>query len=143
MNIPVLQSSTARVVWSFNRNDPTDPSGSDAVRHDYKGSRSLNLIGGMHPSGSIPLPGTHSLDITVTNVRSNHRVPTSWGGEHSEHRRGVSRGPCLPSWEGTIDIPMHLTFLSVAVESVFLPHRSPFHQTLLPIGVPLSNSLRS
>ena len=67
VNIPVLQSSTARVVWSFNRNDPTDPSGSDAMRHDYKGSKSLNLIGGIHNSRSIP---TDSLDIMVTNVRS-------------------------------------------------------------------------
>ena len=47
MNIPVLQSSTARVVWSFNSNDPTDPSGSDAMQHEFMGSRSLNLLSGL------------------------------------------------------------------------------------------------
>ena len=56
------------MVWSFNSNDPTDPSGSDAVQHDYQGSRSLNLIGGTPSVNSSVSENELYLDFTVVDV---------------------------------------------------------------------------
>jgi hypothetical protein len=53
------------VVWSFSTVDPTDPLGADARYHDYRGSRSLNLLGGVTTTSS---DGDQFVDIRVDNV---------------------------------------------------------------------------
>ena len=51
--VPV-QSDTARVVWSWNSRDPSSPS--QINQHEYQGTTSLNLLGGLNerqdPSGA-------------------------------------------------------------------------------------------
>ena len=61
-----LQISTARVVWSFSQSDPTDPSGAGAMRHDRRGTRSINLIGGLEGQAIPASEG--SFDVRVSNV---------------------------------------------------------------------------
>lgn len=63
---------TVRVVWAFNTNDPSDLlSGSSSNVHDYKGSLSLNLLGGL--TNPPPAPDDlQSFDMLVSNVR--HKV---------------------------------------------------------------------
>lgn len=48
--------------------DPSDPTGSDASQHDYKGSISLNLINGGQPGVRVASEDEPSFNITVTNV---------------------------------------------------------------------------
>jgi hypothetical protein len=48
-------------------NDPTNPDGSDAMQHNFRGSSSLNLIGGI-VGVDPPSPSDLSLDVKVTNV---------------------------------------------------------------------------
>lgn len=67
-NYCIVQTSTARVVWSYSSVDPRHPSGSDALVHDYKGSRSMNLIGGLPTIDPAPLEGEPFIDIIVDNV---------------------------------------------------------------------------
>lgn len=49
-------------------NDPTDPTGVGAVRHDYQGSRSINLIGGLVGVSAPPSGNDPFLDVQVSNV---------------------------------------------------------------------------
>lgn len=63
-----MQVGTARVVWSFNINDPSDPLGMDANIHNYKGSLSINLLGGLINPPSEPAD-LQSFDLTISNVR--------------------------------------------------------------------------
>ena len=67
-----LQASTARVVWSFSETDPTDPSGSTAMEHDYKGSRSINLLAQSPTRNTMSslLEDEEFLDIALSNVSS-------------------------------------------------------------------------
>lgn len=62
-----MQAETARVVWSFSRNDPEDPLGETAQFHDYQGSVSLNLLGGLSNPPKQP-DNMEFFDLTVTNV---------------------------------------------------------------------------
>lgn len=62
-----MQAETARVVWSFSRNDPEDPLGETARFHDYQGSVSLNLLGGLSNPPKQP-DNMEFFDLTVTNV---------------------------------------------------------------------------
>ena len=65
-----LQAATAHVVWSYHTNDPTNPSGSDAVQHVHQGSQSVNFLGGTTSVDRDSLEGESFLDFTVTNVGS-------------------------------------------------------------------------
>ena len=63
-----LQTETAKVIWSFH--DTTDPSSEDItfdLIHAYKGSISLNLLGGL-PSAAPDPDDLRYFDITVDNV---------------------------------------------------------------------------
>ena len=66
----LLQVGTARVVWSFNIDDPFDPLGESARVHDYQGSISINLLGGLTSPPSEPAD-LQSFDLAVSNVREN------------------------------------------------------------------------
>ena len=65
-----VQTSTARVIWSYSTHDPTEPSGAGASRHDYQGARSINLIGGTTSVNPASLADENFLDFTVENVHS-------------------------------------------------------------------------
>ena len=43
----VLQANTARLIFSWNDNDPAMQDGSDAMRHTTRGAASVNLLGGL------------------------------------------------------------------------------------------------
>ena len=67
------QANTARVVYSWNENDPAND---DAVNgpayHTNRGSASLNLLGGLLNMPPDPPAGTTgSFNITVDNVSIN------------------------------------------------------------------------
>jgi len=69
---PLLQSATARVVWSFHSSmDPTPPDGADAVWHGAtnRGSASVNLLGGLSTANREPLERENFLDITVSHIQ--------------------------------------------------------------------------
>ena len=73
-----MQASTSRVVWSYHTNDPTDPSGSDAMRHIHQGSQSVNFLGGTTSVDRDSLEGESFLDFTVTNVTIPSDTTTYW-----------------------------------------------------------------
>ena len=54
-------------MWSFKEQDP--PNGADRrfIVHDFQGSRSLNLLGGLVDPPEDP-PGTESFTIEVDSV---------------------------------------------------------------------------
>ena len=63
-----MQSETARVLWSFHAT--TDPTSEDIPRdliHTYKGSVSLNLLGGL-PSAAADPEDIQTYDINVDSV---------------------------------------------------------------------------
>ena len=64
-----MQPETARVVWSFSNNDPGpgDSLGETAQFHNYQGSVSLNLLGGLSNPPKQP-DNMEFFDLTVTNV---------------------------------------------------------------------------
>ena len=62
-----MQANTARVIFSWNDNDPTTPDGSDAMRHMVRGSISINLLGGLPDPPPEP-SDTRSFTFTVNNV---------------------------------------------------------------------------
>ena len=62
-----MQAETARVVWSFSRNDPEDSLGETAQFHAYEGSVSINLLGGLSNPPNQP-DNMEYFDLTVTNV---------------------------------------------------------------------------
>ena len=55
-------------MWSFRADDPLDSTGSTPEVHDYKGSLSLNLLGGLRDSPPAP-DDMQSFDLAVSNVR--------------------------------------------------------------------------
>ena len=62
------QTETVKIIWSFH--DTTDPSSEDIsfdLIHTYKGSISLNLLGGL-PSAAPDPDDLQYYDITVDNV---------------------------------------------------------------------------
>ena len=63
----LVQANTARVIFSWNDNDPTTPDGSDAMQHMVRGSASLNLLGGLTDPPPEPAD-TRSFTFTVNNV---------------------------------------------------------------------------
>ena len=63
-----MQVGTARIVWSFSNNDPSDPLGANAEFHNYQGSVSVNLLGGLTSPPSEPTD-LQSFDLAVSNVR--------------------------------------------------------------------------
>ena len=62
-----MQANTARVVFSWNDNDPTTPDRNDAMRHMVRGSASLNLLGGLPDPPPEPAD-TRSFTFRVNNV---------------------------------------------------------------------------
>ena len=40
-----LQADTSRVMWSWHSGDPASPD--SIMKHEYKGSKSINLLGGL------------------------------------------------------------------------------------------------
>ena len=54
-------------MWSFKEEDPPNGADGQFERHDFEGSRSLNLLGGLIDPPADP-PGTESFAIEVTNV---------------------------------------------------------------------------
>ena len=63
----LLQTGTSRIVWSFKEEDPPNGAEGTFIAHDYKGSRSVNLLGGLLNPPSDP-PGTQSFTLAVSNV---------------------------------------------------------------------------
>lgn len=62
-----MQAETSRIIWSFSISDPTDSRGETAQFHNYQGSVSINLLGGL----SDPPKEQDDLeffDLTVSNV---------------------------------------------------------------------------
>ena len=59
-------------MWSYSLSDPSDPSGSNAARHDYMGTRSINLIGGTPSVNIADLDNEEYLDLTVADVSPNN-----------------------------------------------------------------------
>ena len=60
-----MQPETARVVWSWHSEDPTAP---DLItQHQFQGSLSLNLLGGLNEDREIP-SDTETFTINVENV---------------------------------------------------------------------------
>ena len=47
-----MQADTARVVWSWNPRDPSSPS--QISQHEYQGTTSLNLLGGLNEERQDP-----------------------------------------------------------------------------------------
>ena len=62
-----MQPNTARVIFSWNDNDPATQDGSDAMQHVIRGSASLNLLGGLPDPPTEP-NDTRSFQFTVNNV---------------------------------------------------------------------------
>ena len=62
-----VQTDTARVIWSFNSQDPQDDKEANLMGHTQRGTASVNLRGG-NP-GERPVGDEPFLDITVSNVR--------------------------------------------------------------------------
>ena len=56
------------MVWSFSLTDPSDPSGSDAMVHNYKGSRTINLVGGDPNVDATSLDGEPFFEAIASNV---------------------------------------------------------------------------
>ena len=58
------------MVWSFSTSDPTGPNGEGAQQHavNSRGTRSLNLLGGLIGGPANPNPEDSFLDIVVSNV---------------------------------------------------------------------------
>ena len=54
-------------MWSFKEEDPPNGADGQFERHDFQGSRSLNLLGGLIDPPADP-PGTESFAIEVTDV---------------------------------------------------------------------------
>ena len=54
-------------MWSFKEEDPRNGADGRFERHDFQGSRSLNLRGGLIDPPADPL-GTESFAIEVNNV---------------------------------------------------------------------------
>lgn len=63
----LVQTQTTLVVFSWNDNDPTAEDGSDATRHQTRGSASVNLLGGLVNPPPEP-SDTQSFTLTVNNV---------------------------------------------------------------------------
>ena len=63
-----MQIGTTRTIWSFSNNDPSDPLGETAVAHNYQGSASINLLGGLTSPPSEPAD-LQSFDLAISNVR--------------------------------------------------------------------------
>ena len=56
------------MVWSFRGQDPTGPTGADALQHDRRGTASVNLLGGL-PTGNREFSEDEpTLDILVNSV---------------------------------------------------------------------------
>jgi len=62
----MVQDDTARIIWSFNPNDPQDNNGANLMRHTQRGAKSINLLGG-NPR-QRPVTNEPFLDVTVSNV---------------------------------------------------------------------------
>ena len=57
------------MVWSFRGQDPTGPTGADALQHDRRGTASVNLLGGL-PTGNREFSGDELFfDVLVNDVR--------------------------------------------------------------------------
>ena len=73
----VLQAETARVVYSWNDNDPTTQDGGDAIRHTTRGAASVNLLGGLinpppEPSDSETFfVGVNSVSSDTCTIQCN------------------------------------------------------------------------
>ena len=62
----MVQVDTARVVWSFNPEDPQDNNDANLMRHTQRGAASINLLGG--DPQQKPVASELYLDVTVSNV---------------------------------------------------------------------------
>ena len=63
-----LQANTARVVFSWNPNDPADKDSPTYHGTERRGSTSLNLLGGLVDPPELP-DDLDSFSIRVSNVR--------------------------------------------------------------------------
>ena len=68
-------------MWSFKDEDPPNGAEGTFIAHDYKGSRSVNLLGGLLNPPSDP-PGTQSFTFAVNQVCivccHNHDQTSLW-----------------------------------------------------------------
>ena len=62
----MVQVDTARIVWSFNPEDPQDNNDANLMRHTQRGATSINLLGG-NPQQK-PVASELSLSVTVSDV---------------------------------------------------------------------------
>ena len=72
-----LQSDTARVIWSFSTSDPSDSLGVTALRHNFEGAVSVNLLSGITAPPADPANFQY-FDVAVTNVRKQAIVFFHW-----------------------------------------------------------------
>ena len=59
-----MQADTSRVVWSWHSGDPASPD--SVIQHEYKGSMSINLLGGL--DNPPPQPSDSDSFIIANNV---------------------------------------------------------------------------
>lgn len=80
-------------MWSFKEQDPPNGADGQFILHDFKGSMSLNLLGGLVNPPSDP-PGTESFAIEVENVRKlyTHVCPYM---AHAWYLQNNCIAPCL------------------------------------------------
>ena len=70
LTVNSVQADTARIVWSYHSEDPSDPSNID--RHEKKGSASLNLLGGLN-TVEKDREGSQSFLIANENVSAKNK----------------------------------------------------------------------
>lgn len=61
----IFQADTARIIWSWQTNDPT--SANALAMHNFQGVTSLNLLGGL-PNPPQDPEDVQYFDITISNV---------------------------------------------------------------------------
>lgn len=76
-DIPI-RGETIKVLWSFRVDeDPTSENIGFDLIHDYKGSRSLNLLGGL-PSVAPDPDNLKAYDVVVDNIEIPNKDTTYW-----------------------------------------------------------------
>lgn len=69
----ITQGGTTRLIWSYHSIDPSSPE--VFTKHEYQGTRSLNLFNVMPEKDKPPLPNdTQTIDILAQNVSNIYFV---------------------------------------------------------------------
>ena len=102
------------MVWSFKEEDPPISAVEEPfAAHDYKGTASLNLLGGLLDRPQDP-PGTKNFTVGTDNV----------------------------SMHSYIQIRMNILVHAISISPPLVPSRSLFPKQIPPTGVLVLNCLR-